>query len=919
MSSFLDNTGLDFLLEKLKKNFDKKADSGTTLADYGITDAATSAQGTKADSAVQTIQINGTTQTKTNGVVNLPAYPTSLPANGGTATKATQDGSGNVITSTYATKTEVNAKYTKPSTGIPATDLASGVIPTSLPASNTTDTYSATGTAPVSGKAVASAISGLDVTGTTSFGAGKTISTWSETDGKISITSQNISITKSQVSDFPTSMPASDVSAWAKASSKPTYTASEVGALASTVTHLSGDIATSQKGTANGVATLDANGLVPSSQLPSFVDDVLEYSAKSSFPATGETGKIYVDTSKNLTYRWSGTAYVEISPSIALGETSSTAYAGDKGKANADAISALQTSVAGKQATLSAAQLNAVNSGITSSKVSTYDGYATTIASKGTYSKPSTGIPKTDLASAVQTSLGKADTALQSLNLEGLTDWESVSDATVSNITYKVYWKTTPTTSNDVYGLAFHPTTNILYYIRSNKGTLSAGAYNSNTNTQIRIYKDETSTYNLIGSRTDPGSITSGSTSVYGEISATNPITMTPSTGTITATTFSGTATNASKVNNLTVETAVPANAKFTDTTYSAGEGLSLSSNTFKSTSGVHYVKGTQTAATNVWTGALPTGVTEYYDGLTIEYFLPYAGTSTAATLNLGSKGAKPVYQGNSTSGVTTHFPANSVIHLVYVVNSALNSGNGCWKAIAYYNSNTWTANSASAAGYVASGSGQANKVWKTDANGAPAWRDDADTTYSNATTSASGLMSAADKTKLNGIATGATANTGTVTSIAVKMNNTTKGTITSSGTIDLGTVITAHQDISGKADKASITAGTAGTSSATSGASLAVPYVTVNAQGIVTGYGTHTHTISGFSTTDTKNTAGSTDTSSKIYLVGATSQAANPQTYSDNQVYATNGQLDANKIRVAEKVTFEYDSTNECLNLNFA
>ena len=51
----------------------------------------------------------------------------------------------------------------------------------------------------------------------------------------------------------------------------------------------------------------------------------------------------------------------------------------------------------------------------------------------------------------------------------------------------------------------------------------------------------------------------------------------------------------------------------------------------------------------------------------------------------------------------------------------------------------------------------------------------------------------------------------------------------------------------------------------------------------------------------DTKNTTGSTDTSSKIYLVGATSQAANPQTYSDNQVYATDGQLDANKVRVAE------------------
>lgn len=94
----------------------------------------------------------------------------------------------------------------------------------------------------------------------------------------------------------------------------------------------------SEMGVANGVATLDTAGKVPSSQLPSYVDDVLEYANKAGFPTTGESGKIYVAKDTNLTYRWSGTAYIEISPSLALGETSSTAYAGDKGKANADNI-----------------------------------------------------------------------------------------------------------------------------------------------------------------------------------------------------------------------------------------------------------------------------------------------------------------------------------------------------------------------------------------------------------------------------------------------------------------------------------------------------------------------------------------------------------------------------------------------------
>lgn len=96
------------------------------------------------------------------------------------------------------------------------------------------------------------------------------------------------------------------------------------------------------KGVANGVATLDTTGKVPSSQLPSYVDDVLEYTNKSSFPASGEAGKIYIDKDTNKQYRWSGTQYVEISSSLALGETSSTAYPGNKGKQNADNITKLQ-------------------------------------------------------------------------------------------------------------------------------------------------------------------------------------------------------------------------------------------------------------------------------------------------------------------------------------------------------------------------------------------------------------------------------------------------------------------------------------------------------------------------------------------------------------------------------------------------
>lgn len=74
------------------------------------------------------------------------------------------------------------------------------------------------------------------------------------------------------------------------------------------------------------------DGKVPSSQLPSFVDDVVEGANLASFPATGESGKIYVAQDTNKSYRWSGSSYVEISASLALGETSGTAYRGDRGK-----------------------------------------------------------------------------------------------------------------------------------------------------------------------------------------------------------------------------------------------------------------------------------------------------------------------------------------------------------------------------------------------------------------------------------------------------------------------------------------------------------------------------------------------------------------------------------------------------------
>lgn len=86
------------------------------------------------------------------------------------------------------------------------------------------------------------------------------------------------------------------------------------------------------KGQANGYAPLDSASKIPAIHLPSYVDDLEEYDDLASFPATGEGDKIYIAKDTNKIYRWSGSGYVEISSSLALGETSSTAYRGDRGK-----------------------------------------------------------------------------------------------------------------------------------------------------------------------------------------------------------------------------------------------------------------------------------------------------------------------------------------------------------------------------------------------------------------------------------------------------------------------------------------------------------------------------------------------------------------------------------------------------------
>lgn len=212
--------------------------------------------------------------------------------------------------------------YSKPSGGIPSTDLATAVQTSLTAADNALPKSGGTmsGAIAMGSNKITGLANGTSATDAAAFGQIPVATTTSpKMDGTAAVGSE----TK-----------------WAKGDHvHPTDTSR---------------MAANLKGAANGVAELDSNGKVPASQLPSYVDDVIEGYAESSIEEdgngfytqivfytdsehttaiTGETGKIYIDLDTGKTYRSTGTGnYAEISASLALGETSSTAYRGDRGK-----------------------------------------------------------------------------------------------------------------------------------------------------------------------------------------------------------------------------------------------------------------------------------------------------------------------------------------------------------------------------------------------------------------------------------------------------------------------------------------------------------------------------------------------------------------------------------------------------------
>ena len=537
---------------------------------------------------------------------------------------------------------------------------------------------------------------------------------------------------------------------------------------------------------APNLAELDSSGKIIASQLPSFVDDVLEYSSKSSFPSTGESGKIYVDLSTNITYRWSGTAYVEISPTLALGETSSTAYRGDRG------------STAYSHATDSSKLSTATESGLYK-VASTAQGHIASLTAVVKKDITDLGIPGSN-----------TDTKVTSAANHYAPSTASGSDVTASASGASASWSI-----DVVKGITLNT---------DGKGhvtgmSVTSGKIPGNPNTDRYVnsasFADDTTA------------------------SASSPVKMTltragSDTATVTANIPKVSASSAGVAPKGASVSSQSQSTKFLreDGTWSA-PSYTVNTDTKVTSVGNHYsptadssaqLSASASGATAAWSIDVVKGVQLQRDA---------KGHVTGVTVTSGKIPANPNTDTKVTSVSNHYAPAEDT--------SAVLSADASSTTAATWNSTSLVTGvdiKRDAKGHVVGISVDSIKM--------PA-NPNTNTTY----TFANGT---------NGFTvtpSGGTAQTVTVTpSIA---NN-----ITGSGT-------------SGYIAKFN------GTNTITNGPAF--------------GSGTTTYLRNDGSwatppDNDTKNTAGSTDTSSKIFLIGATSQAANPQTYSDNEVYVTSGVL---------------------------
>jgi len=295
------------------------------------TDFATAAQGTLADSALQTLALGGVSDV----TITTPTSGQVLKYNGSAWVNDT-DNEGTTISSIDDVS------------DVTITSVASGELLAWNGSAWVNNTLAEAGVATAAqGTLADSALQSFTETNDLS-----SVVTWADVpnanivEGAVTQHQAALSITESQISDFGTYETAdatilkdADIGVTVEAFDATILKDADIGV---TVEAFDATILKdADKGVANGLATLDSSGLVPSAQLPSYVDDVIEFANAASFPATGETGKLYVDLSDNSVHRWSGSAYIDITDYSTPGHTHTASEVTDFSEAVDDRVAAL--------------------------------------------------------------------------------------------------------------------------------------------------------------------------------------------------------------------------------------------------------------------------------------------------------------------------------------------------------------------------------------------------------------------------------------------------------------------------------------------------------------------------------------------------------------------------------------------------